>query len=99
MNELQNPWTTLQRFSFRFFCCLFLIYTFPFPLNFLSYIIDTDSQPPPKFLGWYFRLFDGYNNFWHLIIPWIGDHILKLKTHITIFSNGSGDTTYDYVLF
>lgn len=31
-------------------------------------------------------------------MPWFAKHILHLATPITIFSNGSGDTTYDYVL-
>src|SRR6516225_9609804 len=35
---------------------------------------------------------------WHRVVPWVGKHILSLATPITIFSNGSGDTTYDYVL-
>lgn len=34
----------------------------------------------------------------HTLIPWIGKHILHLPYNITIFTNGSGDTTYDYVL-
>jgi uncharacterized membrane protein YphA (DoxX/SURF4 family) len=36
--------------------------------------------------------------FWHWMIPGVAKHFLDLKTPITIFTNGSGDTTYDYVL-
>jgi hypothetical protein len=32
---------------------------------------------------------------WHAVAVWVGAHALHLS--ITIFSNGSGDTTYDYV--
>ncbi|QNL50411.1 hypothetical protein H8S90_01960 [Olivibacter sp. SDN3] len=32
-----------------------------------------------------------------IIVPWFGSYILQLKRTITIFTNGSGDTTYDYV--
>jgi hypothetical protein len=32
------------------------------------------------------------------VIPWIGANLLHLKDPITIFPNGSGDTTYNYVL-
>ena len=32
---------------------------------------------------------------WQKVVSWLGDHLLRLK--ITTFSNGSGDTTYDYV--
>lgn len=34
----------------------------------------------------------------HGLIPWVGKHILYLSNEITVFTNGSGDTTYDYVL-
>src|SRR5690606_2150732 len=30
-------------------------------------------------------------------VPWFAAHFLKLENPITIFTNGSGDTTYDYV--
>src|SRR5438128_2641401 len=35
---------------------------------------------------------------WRRVAPWVGKHILHLSYPITVFSNGSGDTTYDYVL-
>lgn len=34
----------------------------------------------------------------HVFIPWLGDTLLHLPSKITVFTNGSGDTTYDYVL-
>jgi hypothetical protein len=34
----------------------------------------------------------------HKVVPWIGRHILHFSKDITIFSNGSGDTTYDWAL-
>lgn len=34
----------------------------------------------------------------HKFIPWVGKHILHLSYDITVFTNGSGDTTYDYVV-
>lgn len=39
-----------------------------------------------------------YSEFWHIIVPWVGKHLLHLSYDITVFTNGSGDTTYDYVL-
>jgi uncharacterized membrane protein YphA (DoxX/SURF4 family) len=38
-----------------------------------------------------------YEGVWRLFIPWVGAHILHLPDPITIFTNGSGDTTFDYV--
>jgi uncharacterized membrane protein YphA (DoxX/SURF4 family) len=35
----------------------------------------------------------------HRVVPWIGKHILHLAKDITVFTNGSGDTTYDNVFF
>lgn len=34
----------------------------------------------------------------HVFVPWFADNFLSLEYPITVFSNGSGDTTYDYVL-
>ena len=34
----------------------------------------------------------------HLFIPWIADTFLSLDERITVFTNGSGDTTYDNVI-
>jgi len=54
-----------------------------------------------------FRFFFGYfvlytlpfvDGLWRALIPWVGAHVLQLSQPITTFTNGSGDTTYDYVL-
>lgn len=34
----------------------------------------------------------------HALIPWIGANVLHLGNPITVFTNGSGDTTFDWVL-
>lgn len=34
---------------------------------------------------------------WFRIIPWVGRTLLKLPYEITVFPNGSGDTTFNYV--
>lgn len=39
-----------------------------------------------------------FNSLLHSFIPWVGQHILHISYDITVFSNGSGDTTYDYVV-
>ena len=35
---------------------------------------------------------------WHRLVPWLGQHVLGLSSDITGFTNGSGDTRYDWVL-
>ena len=37
-----------------------------------------------------------YQNLWHAIAPWVGRQVFGVE--ITVFTNGSGDTTYDYVV-
>lgn len=67
-----------------------------------------------RFIFLYFGLFiliqnNGAYPFWdlalqwleapmHSFIPWVGKNILHLPYEITVFTNGSGDTTYDYVI-
>jgi uncharacterized membrane protein YphA (DoxX/SURF4 family) len=76
-------WNFGTRVAFRFAFSYLVLYVFPFPLGYIPY---TD-WPSEK-----------YQNLWHAIVPWVGKHILHLGHPITIFTNGSGDTTYDYFL-
>ncbi len=86
---MQNPptvtdrWSNVHCFAFRFAFVYLVLYNLPFPLGAIPH---TES------------LAEWYNSFWHKVVPWLGTHALHLKTKITIFTNGSGDTTYDYVL-
>ena len=34
---------------------------------------------------------------WQKVTPWFAEHILQLSEPITVFTNGSGDTTYNWV--
>lgn len=34
---------------------------------------------------------------WNAVVPWVGEHVLRLAEPITILPNGSGDTTWNYV--
>ncbi|HEX4459365.1 MAG TPA: hypothetical protein VIA18_15405 [Polyangia bacterium] len=38
------------------------------------------------------------NKLWHALIPWLGKHVLHLPKAIDNFTNGSGDTLYDWLL-
>src|ERR1700748_994023 len=76
-------WSTAQKIAFRFFFVLFLLYI----------VLDPNGVVP---------FYDGVYNWgipvFHNLVIWIGKHILHLTKTITIFTNGSGDTTYDYVI-
>jgi uncharacterized membrane protein YphA (DoxX/SURF4 family) len=82
-------WRFATRLAFRFVFCylmLYCLYIFSDEQILFQYLLSgrpTDSFTAPL---------------WHHLVPWAGKHVLHLSTYITIFSNGSGDTTYDYVL-
>ena len=75
-------WGLAQRIAFRFVLAYFVFYTFPFPVDALPFTSALSQK---------------YNNFWEAIVPWVGKHVLHLSYDITIFTNGSGDTTFNYV--
>jgi hypothetical protein len=75
-------WNAGLKIAFRFVFSYFGLYCFPFPIGVLPY-----TEKPAE---WYELL-------WHKVVPWVAQHVLHLSQPITIFSNGSGDTTYDYV--
>src|SRR5258708_2219527 len=80
--EPQIHWNMGLKIAFRLAFSYFILYCFPFPIGYFPY---TD-----KLTQW-------YELGWHKIVPWVAAHVLKLSQPITVFSNGSGDTTYDYV--
>ena len=75
-------WNVLARISLRFLFAYFVLYSFPFPL----YEIPGSG-----------RLLNKYTQMWHAIEVWTGKHVLHLSYPITVFRNGSGDTTSDYL--
>jgi len=75
-------WSLSLRIAFRFAFVYFLLYCAPFPLTSIPYADQTGQ--------W-------VDGFWHVVVPWVAAHLLHLPRPITIFENGSGDTTYDWV--
>jgi len=68
----------------------------------------TDIKPTWSFMQkvcfrFFFSFFALYmlsaftSRLFRVFVPWFAEHLLKLEKPITIFTNGSGDTTYDYV--
>ena len=90
-------WKLSRKISFRFFCSFFILYIFPFPLNNFPFGAEI-NKISEKILGWYYAAFEYITVFWHWLTPGVGKILLNLENPITIFTNGSGDTTYDYVL-
>lgn len=78
-----SAWTSLEKIGFRFAFLFFGLFI----------VIENNGGYP--FWEWimYYP-----TELLHKVIPWIGKHILHLSYDITVFTNGSGDTTYDYVI-
>jgi hypothetical protein len=80
--NLNLAWSTLRKVLFRFAFIFLLGYALVFSNGAYPYLYPL------------IRLIDyGLHSF----SPWVGAHLLHLPELITIFTNGSGDTTYDYV--
>ena len=76
-------WSPLRKLALRFFL-----------LFFIQYIIFNPNGVLPNID----ILYEIYIEPIHKLIVWFSAHVLHLGEPITIFTNGSGDTTYDYVL-
>lgn len=79
----KHPWTTFQKIAFRF----------AFLAIGLFILIENNGAYPL-----YGELMAYPGELLHIFIPWVGKNILHLPYEITVFTNGSGDTTYDYVI-
>ncbi len=88
--------TASKKFRFRFTFYFFIIYFFPNPYLYFPFysLYPKWLKAPVDLIN---EVFGYVEKFWQQLIPWIGKHILHLKEDITVFTNGSGDTTYDYL--
>jgi len=75
-------WPITKRIAFRFVFAYLVLYIIPFPVESLPFTS---------------ALVQKYNDFWQAVVPWVGKHLLHLSYDITVFPNGSGDTTFNYV--
>src|SRR5579872_244281 len=75
-------WNVSTRIGFRLSLAYLALYAFPFPLDLL---------PLGNLLATHWA------DFWRALVPWVGEHVLRLSYKIAVFSNGSGDTTFGYV--
>ena len=76
-------WSLAKRLLFRFGFSYLLLYLLSSYLGLLGYI---------PYGG---LLVGGYMGFWRAVVPWVGKQFFQLS--ITVFPNGSGDTTYNYL--
>jgi uncharacterized membrane protein YphA (DoxX/SURF4 family) len=74
-------WGPFGRVAFRLAFCYLLLFNLPFPIGLIP------GLDP---------LAEAYFAPWRTGVPWVGTHLLGLPP-ITIFPNGSGDTTFNWV--
>ncbi len=60
--------------------------------------VDRIIQSFSNWMGFGFGVTRIPESILHALIPWIGANVLHLASPITVFTNGSGDTTFDWVL-
>ncbi len=77
------PWSSQKKVTFRFFFLFFGLFI-AIENNGAYPFWNTIMSYPTKLL--------------HSIVPWMGKHILNLPNDISTVGNGSGDTTYDYLI-
>jgi len=75
-------WSPAKRVLFRFGFVYLVLYILPFPAGALW---ETDP------------VHEAYDKLWKVVVPWVGERVLHLPEPITVFPNGSGDTTFNYV--
>ncbi len=78
-----HTWSLTEKIAFRF---TFIM------LGLFVLIVNNGAYP------FYYDIFGWLMELLHTFIPWVGKNILHLSYDITVFTNGSGDTTYDYVI-
>lgn len=86
MDAITKPdaeWSLTKKLTFRFFFIYFILYIFFNPNGVIPYLDD---------------LYILYITPFHNLVVWVGKHIMHLSKPITIFTNGSGDTTYDNII-
>lgn len=81
--EYDLKWSLSKKVAFRFFFILLVLVIFLNNNGAFLYARQIFFYP---------------TDLLHQLIPWLSINVLKYKANITIFTNGSGDTTYDYIL-
>lgn len=79
----QENWSSIKKISFRFFFSYFALFIFT---------ANNGTYP------FYNSIAELLNKLLYKVIPSIGENILGITYNIRTGPNGSGDTTYDYIL-
>lgn len=83
ITQENSHWSTAKKIGFRFFFTYFTLF-----------ILFNNNGAYP-----FFNVVSGlFNRFLYQIIPWVGNNVLGIADSISVGPNGSGDTTYHFVL-
>lgn len=80
LNQPTN-WSLASKLLFRLFFCYYILYIFPFPINYIPF-------------GDYVSAF--VSSFWEWLVPLVGVFIFDTPKDLTL-PGGSGDTTFSYI--
>jgi len=73
------PWGLGKRIAFRFACCYFFLYIFPFPLDYIPYVGIA--------AGW-------YQNLWNALVPWVGKVVFHVAITVQPNGSGDTTWNY-----
>jgi uncharacterized membrane protein YphA (DoxX/SURF4 family) len=82
--RIPRRWSLPKRIGFRFLFSYFVL--------FLLTGQEVDRIP---FSGW---LIEKYTELWHAVAVWIGKHLFHISYEIVLSGEGSGDTTFRWIL-
>jgi hypothetical protein len=80
---------TGRRFALRVFCCYAALYAVYVGQPMLFAVLGLHQASAASSI---------LAPIFHVVVPWIAIHVFQLSTPITVFTNGSGDTRYDWIL-
>ncbi len=81
-HAVSRPASVPARLAVRFVTAYLVLYNLPFPLNAVpGSLFDAVTGP--------------YTDFWHAVASFVASRFLSI--HLTVFENGSGDTTYNFI--
>lgn len=78
-----QPWRTTEKVLFRIIAAYLIVYLFPFPINYISFIWEYLSEY--------------YGMVWQVMTDWTSIHVFGLEEAAQQQYTGSGDTMYNYV--
>ena len=81
-DAVANKWSFTKKLFFRFFASYFIVFIFPFPTRFFPVLNILNK--------WYNSLFTA-------LVSFTGKNIFHINSSLAATTNGSGDTTFDYI--